>query len=636
MTAPTAPAFESFKPVVDRDGARGFLARRFAGRPIRKVLLVNPPDGTSELFRLDTAKRRRYPNYPPYGIGIIAQNLREAGVEVALVNLNHEVLKAARRHGEAAPFDFDAVWTRALDGAIAAHRPDMIGLTCMFTMTHESLKRACERAASSGIPVVIGGVHVTNDVERVLDDIPCATAAFTREGDIAVKKFVRAVNGQGGVEDLGQVILNDSELGVRHRFLAECQPESAEMDTIPAYEIMEIGELTAEGVMGNFHGFKPAGTRFATSLSARGCRAQCTFCSVRNFNGKGVRQRSVDSVLDELQMLKEVHGVGHIVWLDDDLLKDERRALELFNGMVRRDLGLTWDATNGVIAASCTEPVVHAMRDSGCIALNIGMESGNPTVLKQVKKPGTVRNFVEAARVLKMYPEIHARVFLMLGFPGETLAMIADTINVAREMDLDWCSTTVLQPLPNTPIYDSMVAQGLIKAMKASEVRFNSGGYGKQNELDSGERLATRSFAEAFASIPMDAIPTSAQLEDIWFFMNYHLNFHRLFSETRETKLRQQMMNLRTLSDVISPEHGLALYFTGYLQHRLEGRIDPALIARLKRKLAEGDYWSDRFAAFGLAASDLEGADFRNKEIPRLLPGQLPRDDRRYEDLVLT
>jgi len=599
------------------------------------VLLVNPPDGTSELFRIDTAKRRRYANYPPYGLGLIAQNLREVGVQVALVNLNHIVLKAARRHGEGTAFDFDAVWTSALDEAIGRHNPDMIGVTCMFTMTHESLKRVCARAAASAIPVVIGGVHVSNDVERVLDDIPCATAAFTRESDIAVKRFVRAVNGTGEIADLGQVILNDSDLGVRHRFHAECQPEAAEMDTIPALELMEMEGLSAEGVMGNFYGFKPPGARFATSLAARGCRAQCTFCSVRNFNGKGVRQRSVDSVLDELQMLKEVHGVEHIVWLDDDLLKDERRAIALFNGMTKRNLGLTWDATNGVIATSCTEDVVRAMRDSGCIALNIGMESGNPTILKQVKKPGTVRNFVEAARVLKKYPEIHSRVFLMLGFPGETMAMIADTIAVARAMDLDWCSITVLQPLPNTPIYDSMVAQGLISAMKASDVRFNSGGYGKQNEVDSGERLATRSFAEAFASIPMDAIPTGPQLEDIWFFMNYHLNFHRLFSETREFKLRQQVMNLRTLSDVISPEHGLALYFTGYLQHCLEGRIEPGLIDRLRRKLDTSPYWRDRFDAFGLALDDLERADFHNKSIPRLMPGQLPRDDRRLEELAL-
>jgi len=48
---------------------------------------------------------------------------------------------------------------------------------------------------------------------------------------------------------------------------------------------------------------------------------------VRNFNGKRVRQRSVESVLDELQLLTEVHGVRHVMWLDDDLLKDEGRAI---------------------------------------------------------------------------------------------------------------------------------------------------------------------------------------------------------------------------------------------------------------------------------------------------------------------
>ena len=43
--------------------------------------------------------------------------------------------------------------------------------------------------------------------------------------------------------------------------------------------------------------------------------------------------------------------------------------------------------------------------------------------------------------------------------------------------------------------------------------------------------------------------------------MNYHLNFHRLFTEKRELKINQQIQNLKALSDVISPENGFALYF---------------------------------------------------------------------------
>ena len=606
--------------------ARAFLDRTFPHGEIRRVLLVTPPDGTAELFRPATARRRRYPNYPAYGLGVIAQHLRSLGVEARMINLNHLVLKACMDANVQEEFDFDRTWQSALAAAIEDFEPDMVGVTCMFTMTHPSLRLVCEYAAGLGVPVAIGGVHVSNDIERILDDIPSVSFAFLREADVAIKVFCDVVAGRQEPSSLGQVIFSAPD--DRIHFLRDVRPTAAEMDVIPAYEAMETSELSRYGVMGNFHGFKPRETRFGTVLSNRGCRAQCTFCCVRNFNGVTVRQRSVDRVLDELAMLKNDYGIGHIVWLDDDLLKDEARAFSLFNGMVRRNIGVTWDATNGLIAASCSKEMVRAMADSGCIAVSIGMESGNPAILRQVKKPGTIKNFIAAAEAFREAPEIHARVFLMIGFPGETLAMIADTINVAREMDMDWSGITVLQPLPNTPIYESMVEQGLIKQdLGSSEVRFNAGGYGKQDEIDLGIRLASQDFAGAFSSIPMDAIPDPAQLNDIWFYMNYHLNFHRLFSEKREMKLQQQLLNLTALGDVISPEHGFALYFMGYIQHRLTGRIDPKLIARLKYKLEESPYWKDRLRAFGLSPTDLETANFKNKHIPRLMPGRLPADD---------
>jgi radical SAM superfamily enzyme YgiQ (UPF0313 family) len=610
-----------------------FIAQRFPSGVIRKILFVNPPDGTAELFRFETAQRGRYPNYPPYGLGSLAQHVRELGIACDILNLNHEVLTVAHQAARADDFSFDATWQKALVEKIEAYKPDLICVTCMFTMTHQSFKRVCESAAQFGVPISVGGVHVTNDVERVLDDVPAIDIAFTQEADVSLVQFCRFVAKEIDDTGLGQVIFNDH--GDRRRFLTLCRPSPETINIIPAYDLMSISQLSQVGTIGNFYGFKKKGTRFATALSNRGCRAQCTFCSVRNFNGKTVRQRSVDSVLDELDMLHSEYGIGHITWLDDDLLKDHARAISLFNGIVKRGLDITWDATNGVIAASCTDEVVHAMAGSGCIALNIGMESGNPEILKQIHKPGTVKNFLSAAEVLRKYPQIHARVFLMIGFPGETLAMINDTISVGREMDLDWCGVTVLQPLPNTPIYDSMVAQGLIDVVGSTEVRFNAGGYGKQNDIDAGSRLATKGFRDAFSSIPMDAIPNAQQLTDIWFYMNYHLNFHRLFTEERRLKIEQQLQNLNTLSDVISPEHGLALYFIGYLNYRLNGFIDPVMIDRLEKKLSESDYWSERLEAFGLSPFDLRTTNFKNKEIPRLLPGVIPEDNRVYEDLLL-
>lgn len=595
----------------------------FRGGEIRRVLLVTPPDGDSALFRLPTAQRRRYSNYPPYGLGVLATHLKMIGIEAQILNLNHEILVAAAEFAEEKDFPFDEVWQSILQKKLDFFHPDFVGVTCMFTMTHLSFKKVCQRISDQNYPVFVGGVHVTNAVEQVLTDLPFVCGAFLGEADVSLKNFCRFLRGECAVSEVKSMALVDDARNIV-RVEGRCIPSAEELDVLPAYDLMEISSLSSVGIIGNFHGFKPPKARFATCLSNRGCRAHCTFCSVRNFNGQGVRQRSVESVIDEWVLLHDQYGIEHITWLDDDLLKDEKRALSLFRGIAAKKLGMTWDATNGLIAAACSEEIVAAMAESGCIAVNIGMESGNPDILKMIKKPGTVGGFLRAAEVFKKYPEIHVRIFLMIGFPGETLAMIEDTINVARQMDLDWSGVTPLQPLPNTPIYDSMVEQGIIQNNN-SEVRFMAGAYGKQDEIDLGIRLSSASFQEAFANIAHDQVPTPAQIQDIWFYMNYHLNFHRLFSEERPIKIEQQFKHLRTLCDVISPEHGFALYFIGYLQHKLYGFVDADIIARLTSKMESSPYWKDRMNAFGLSINDLTSGNFPNKSIPRFAPSYLTR-----------
>ena len=141
---------------------------------------------------------------------------------------------------------------------------------------------------------------------------------------------------------------------------------------------------------------------------------------MRNFNGRGVRRREVSSVIDELLMLREVYGVEHIMWLDDDFLYDRSESMALFNEMIQRNIQLTWDCTNGVIVSALTEEIVAAAAESGCIGLNLGGESGSEEILRQVKKPGTPKQFLRGAEILSRYPSIFVKVFLIIGFPGET------------------------------------------------------------------------------------------------------------------------------------------------------------------------------------------------------------------------
>jgi len=329
-----------------------------------------------------------------------------------------------------------------------------------------------------------------------------------------------------------------------------------------------------------------------------------------------VRIRSIESVVDEIERLVADYGIEHIMWLDDDLFYDHKRAIALFDAMVKRRLPITWDASNGVLAISCTEEVIAAAEESGCIALTIGMESGNPEILKYVLKPANVDHLLRSAEVLRRHERILSTVFLMIGFPGETMRMIWDTVRVSREMDLDWYRISQLQPLPNTPIFDSMVEQGLVQRNGTATVRYDLGSYGTQNEREKGIRLSSSDFSDAFSSIPLDEVPTPEQLQDVWFFMNYHLNFNRLFGKNRPEKVTQLRALLQNLSDVVAPEHGFALYFLGYLQHAMGHRIPPHVISRLRQRLESSSYWKTRFEAFGLSVEDLVAQSFHGAKNP--------------------
>jgi radical SAM superfamily enzyme YgiQ (UPF0313 family) len=601
------------------------IARLFPKRSIKRALFVVPPDGDANSFSYVTCKLGRYPNFPAYGFGVLASQLRADGIAVDVLNLNNAVLGACQASKSEKEFDYTRVVLDQLTEKIKKFKPDFIGGTCMFSQTHRSAKDVCGhlRQIAPNVPLAFGGVHVTNSLleektqNTFLSDMSTVDLFFVYEADIALRNFLRFLNKKAPLSDLSQVLMNGKE-GQLH-LTNRAMPEGKELDTIPAHDLITSPDLSKNGKIGSYHCFAKRGTRFSTVLMNRGCRARCTFCSVRNFNGLGVRGRSVQSVIDELLMLRQEHGVGHIMWLDDDFLNDHERALELFNEMIRQKVGMTWDCTNGVIAFSCTEELISAAAASGCVGLNIGMESGNPKILNQIKKPGTVKVFLKAAEVLRKQERINSRVFLMLGFPHETFSMVNDTFNVAKEMNLDWCNITPLQALPNTPIFNQMVLEGMIGTVAFDEIRYDAGAYGKNRKAaEKKVNLFATDFKDVLANADSGAIPSKPEISRLWAYMNYHLNFARLFTEKRPAKHVQMHKYLEYVADEIAPDDAFAQYFRGYLFWKTHGRIEPHLTQRLKDVVEAAPEWQDRFNDFGLSVEDLATGRFPDGDATRL------------------
>jgi radical SAM superfamily enzyme YgiQ (UPF0313 family) len=539
-------------------------------------------------------------------------------IEVDILNLNNKILEESFKSNSSEEFNFDLIWKNSLKNKIKNYNPDFIGVTCMFSQSHEMILQITNyiNEIDNKIFLGAGGVHVTNSIidkstfSKLVDDLKFVDYFFLYESDLSFVNFIKVFNNQKNLSLLGQITIRiDKNIFVK--VTNRLSPEFNHLNTIPAIDLMEVDQLSKWGKIGSFFCLKPKNSKMATILSNRGCRAQCTFCSVRNFNGVGVRRREVASVIEELKILKNDYNIDHVMWLDDDFLYDEKESMLLFNEIVRNKLNITWDCSNGVIAFACKDEIIHAAQESGCIGVNIGMESGNREILKSIKKPGTVENFLAAADVFRKYSKINARVFLMIGFPKETYRQILDTIDIANKMDLDWYNVTILQPLPNTPIFNTMIEAGLIdpKKIKLSEIRYNAGGLGKHSKKNSRDFLSV-DFKEAFSVENLDDVPSQDKLDDIWAYMNYHLNFKRLVYENRENKIHQKFSYVKNITDLVAPENCIALYFLGYLENKLFGKVDVETINNLEKRLIDMPYWQNRFTEFNLSIDHLKKNKF--------------------------
>jgi radical SAM superfamily enzyme YgiQ (UPF0313 family) len=528
----------------------------------KTALLVQIPQVDPEFVEHKIAIKRGYFAYLPQSLFYLAAQLRELGVKSKILDLNYEVLNAATEEK-----DPNLSWKNSLRKSL---NDESIGFACisfMFEPTRNQLEDIISFIKSNwpSVAILVGGVAASSDPELIFTRTD-ANIVFLNEGEGPLKAFYEAINTNH--LSLYNVVLKDFEgnpVWADIKFGGEINLDIRnEFSKIPFERYCKVGSLN------NFSRLCGLDTPYATVISRRGCRARCTFCSVRNFNGMHVRTRPSVSVVDEMVFLNDKFGVKHFEWLDDDLIYDEEEAINLFNEISRRLPGITWAANNGVIARFITPNIMQAMEDSGCVGFGVGLESGNPETLKKIKKPITIKKFNEFCEIAKAYPRIFKIVFLILGLPDERFIQMLDSYAVARKSDLDWTSYFLYQPLKNTESYVSYAIMDdetdeSIK-LRGTTMNFNP----NRSSLKSSDIEDKIYNGYDIFDLDGDTIPSKEQLREIWFTFNYVTNFLRhpaLFSES-DVCVRNAISWFRALSEAYA-ENPIIDCLIYYLEKKL-------------------------------------------------------------------
>ena len=197
---------------------------------------------------------------------------------------------------------------------------------------------------------------------------------------------------------------------------------------------------------------------FISFYTSRGCPALCTFCLwPQTHSGHRWRLRSTDDVVNEVRYAKEQFPHVKEIFFDDDTFNYRKeRTIELCKKL--QPLKVTWSCTSRVTTDYDT---LKAMKDAGCRLLIVGYESGDPQILKNIKKGATIdmaQRFTANCKKLGLI--IHGDY--IIGLPGENRDSIRKTIDFAKRMDTDTIQVSIAHPYPGTEFYDYVKKNNLI------------------------------------------------------------------------------------------------------------------------------------------------------------------------------
>lgn len=373
-----------------------------------RVILVNPPPYRVMEAFYDT------PPFPRPALAFLAAYLRQAGIEVAVLDCKYS------RVG----------YDRVLE-SIKDFNPDIVAVTAM---TNEIIQagQVARRVKMSWpkIITVIGGVHVTALPEQTLREFPVFDYAVIGEGEVPLLNLVKAI--EGGLRGL-EPLLGIAGIDTDGKFWFEgTSPRIGQMDTLPV----------------------PAWDLFAPTHeymlhTSRGCPFKCPFCM--NFNGRKVRAKSPGSILDEMEWLVDKQGARSFIFGDEVFTINRNRTVVICNGMIERGLDkkCKWWCVSHVRCIDFELAVL--MKKAGCRLLGLGIESGNEERLHEISKGTSIDMILDTVNSLKR-AGLPFEAYFILGYPDETAETARETIEFAVKINPDVPVIGLMVPYPGTRI----------------------------------------------------------------------------------------------------------------------------------------------------------------------------------------
>jgi len=397
---------------------------------MKKILFINPPQK-----RVSNYTQSNELEWIPLGLCYLAAIAQKEGYDAKTIDLARDSFNKVEK-------------------ILKKEKPDFIGLSC-WTDTRISTIEVAKLAKkiNPNVKIIIGGSHATFFPEHMFKLAPTDVVVLG-EGEETLKELLNAYTNKKSFEKIKGIAYKQNNKIIK----TTARPLITNLDDIPfpIYNGLNLKKYRGDD---KFSRAKEAIN--GMMISSRGCPYQCTFCSTCLYWERKWRARSAKNTVDEMEYVYKNYGINNIRFWDDHFTLNKTRAIEICKEIIKRKLHtkITWGTS---LRVDClNNEVISWMKKAGCNKLIFGVESGSPTILKNIKKGFMVKDIENAFKLCHKY-NMYANASIMLGNPGETEKTVDETITILKKIKPDnpIRGGSILIVFPGTEVYTVMKNKG--------------------------------------------------------------------------------------------------------------------------------------------------------------------------------
>lgn len=422
-------------------------------RKIERVMLLNPAN------TMPKDSVRRLPT--PLGLMYLASELRKRDYHVEILDSTCEGYYQTRVKGDSLTYGLS---DEEVVRRIKSFSPDIVGVTSMFTAQQGDSLHHCDLVKSVlDVPVILGGIHPSLDPIGSLSH-PSVDFVILGEGEYRLPNLLEAINSGKNPEFDGVAY---KEMGRKKIIPQTTRIENLDSLSFPARDLINLEHYLTIGVP---YAPFPRKKRVEGIMATRGCPFNCNFCSTVNYWGRKHRKRSIDNIFSEMEELKERYHIEEVQFLDDNLTIDKGWSKDLFSRISK--LGLALCFPHGLMIQTLDSELLEAMAKAGTYQISIAVESASSRVLKEIiGKPVPPKEKVKSLVALAQSRGIQVHGLFIVGFPGEKLEELHETLRYPTEVGFDSASFFIANPMPGSRLYFECEKKGYLSEVAKGNVK---------------------------------------------------------------------------------------------------------------------------------------------------------------------